>query len=535
MKHERDFQHFLVYVYGFFTTIVAFWVYIKTLAPTVSFFDSGELISAAYTLGVAHPPGYPLYVTLGWVFSKLPFGVNIAYRLNLMSAFFAALATLMVYCLTYSIITDKNKDLTGFENLSDRRRPPEPKRMLQPIVAMSAAFSFAFSIVHWRHAVIAEVYSLNAFLCGLIVFLLLIWRKAQLSSSLPGEAVKSPPGKGWGWVTRLGRSSDSATHPLPIPGGESVAFGDTGDQKTILASPDPRTPQPAKPWLLYLVAFLFGLGFGNHQTIILLSIAACFIVFITTPQILRRPRTILLVFLALLLGLSIYVMVPVRAAQNPPINWGNPATIRQFKWLLTREGYQNVLRGDAVKTLWNDLRGQSGDAVNSSEYENAQGQSTLKGFERISQIVTHSLFWKQLQSFDPLAQFGYLGMTLALAGLIYGLATHRIATLTLLIGICSWVVIVVLIGDPPPENIFLVEEFHTPAYLLMAVWIGLGIMACSRAVLWVAFQHRILQYALVFVLAAFFLIPPCQSDGQKTCQRSTGAEIMWPTIMRQMC
>ena len=65
---KRDFQDILQHIYAAFVGLVTFWIYVKTLAPTVSFFDSGELISAAYTLGVAHPPGYPLYVLLAmWV------------------------------------------------------------------------------------------------------------------------------------------------------------------------------------------------------------------------------------------------------------------------------------------------------------------------------------------------------------------------------------------------------------------------------------------------------------------------------------
>ena len=53
--------------------------------------DSGELIVAARFLGVAHPPGFPLYVILVYLASLLPIG-NIAERINFASAFFAALA-----------------------------------------------------------------------------------------------------------------------------------------------------------------------------------------------------------------------------------------------------------------------------------------------------------------------------------------------------------------------------------------------------------------------------------------------------------
>ncbi|HEY6332560.1 MAG TPA: DUF2723 domain-containing protein, partial [Blastocatellia bacterium] len=67
-------------------------VYLKTLAPTVTLVDSGELIVAARWLGVAHPPGFPLYVLLAHLATLLPFG-NVAQRVNFASAFFAAIAS----------------------------------------------------------------------------------------------------------------------------------------------------------------------------------------------------------------------------------------------------------------------------------------------------------------------------------------------------------------------------------------------------------------------------------------------------------
>ncbi len=67
----------------------SFSVYLLTLAPLVTFWDSGELSTAAWSLGIPHPPGYPLFCILGKLFTFLPFG-SIVYRLNLMSAFFAA-------------------------------------------------------------------------------------------------------------------------------------------------------------------------------------------------------------------------------------------------------------------------------------------------------------------------------------------------------------------------------------------------------------------------------------------------------------
>src|SRR5215831_5375944 len=75
--------------------LVALLLYTLTLAPTVTLVDSGELILAAHGLGVAHPPGFPLWVMLAHLASLLPVG-NVAARINFSSAFFAALACAML-------------------------------------------------------------------------------------------------------------------------------------------------------------------------------------------------------------------------------------------------------------------------------------------------------------------------------------------------------------------------------------------------------------------------------------------------------
>ena len=85
------------YLCGLLVLFVSFGVYLSTLTPTVGFHDSGELITVAYTLGIAHPPGYPLYTLFGKLFITLiPIG-NIAYRMNMESALFASLAVMMTY------------------------------------------------------------------------------------------------------------------------------------------------------------------------------------------------------------------------------------------------------------------------------------------------------------------------------------------------------------------------------------------------------------------------------------------------------
>ena len=138
---------------------LSFCVYLRTLAPTITWShegaDGGDLITAACTLGIPHPTGYPTYVLLARLFIALPFG-DVAYRVNLMSAFFAAGTVALLYLSALSLLNG------GSEG--------EGKAVL---AAASAALTFAFSPLFWSQALIAEVYALNAFFAAGLIYLLL--------------------------------------------------------------------------------------------------------------------------------------------------------------------------------------------------------------------------------------------------------------------------------------------------------------------------------------------------------------------------
>lgn len=141
------------------TACVAFCVYLYTLAPTVTGEDGGELAAAAYTLGIPHPTGYPIWTILAHIFTRIiPFG-DIAWRVNLMSAFWAS-AT--VGLLAYTM-----------QRLSIGRA-----------VSCAAALSFAFSREFWEQSVIAEVYTLNAFFIIACLYLLLQWTRTHSAKTL---------------------------------------------------------------------------------------------------------------------------------------------------------------------------------------------------------------------------------------------------------------------------------------------------------------------------------------------------------------
>ena len=115
----------------------AFAVYLLALAPSVTFWDSGELILGAFSLGLPHPPAYPVFCVLGKAFTLLPIGA-VAYRINLMSASFGAGVVWMLFVIA--------REMGGGGRLVTA-------------LSASAALSFGFLGIFWGVCVEAEVYT----------------------------------------------------------------------------------------------------------------------------------------------------------------------------------------------------------------------------------------------------------------------------------------------------------------------------------------------------------------------------------------
>jgi len=157
---------------GFIFIFPFFAFYLFTLYPAVSVGDSGELITAAYTLGVAHPPGYPLWTILGKIFTVIiPFG-NIAYRVNLMSAFFGASTCAIFYFIIKKIVPVNENN----------------EKKLSAVLTLSAVI-LCFSSTLWSQSIISEVYTLNAFFVVLIAYLLLTTYHLPLIAFIYGIAL----------------------------------------------------------------------------------------------------------------------------------------------------------------------------------------------------------------------------------------------------------------------------------------------------------------------------------------------------------
>src|SRR5262249_9714656 len=127
-----------------------FAVYVSGASPTIYVGDSGELVAAAYRLGIPHPTGYPLYVLLGKLWTLLvPLG-SIAYRMSLFSAACAALAGAVLYAAARQL---------------ELRWP----------AALLSALLFAFSPSFWGEANVQRVYALNALFVALATYSALRW------------------------------------------------------------------------------------------------------------------------------------------------------------------------------------------------------------------------------------------------------------------------------------------------------------------------------------------------------------------------
>ena len=140
---------------GLVVALFAFAVYLKTLAPSVTFIDSGELATVACTLGIAHPTGYPLFTLLGWVFSKLPIATEQITRLNIMAAVFCAAGVFVFLQLAHMLLTMVWKSKPGASAL---------------IASTGSALLLAFSETYWSQATSVEVYSLHVFFLSMVLF-----------------------------------------------------------------------------------------------------------------------------------------------------------------------------------------------------------------------------------------------------------------------------------------------------------------------------------------------------------------------------
>ena len=254
----------------------------------------------------------------------------------------------------------------------------EKERIEIKLTAFSSSLIFAFSLNQWGQTNMSEVYALNTFFIALLVLLILHWREGL-----------------------IGRADCNG---------------------------------PVNARYIYLAAFLFGIGFGDHHTILVVVPVAFFMIAVTRWQVLFDHRKLILTLFFFLLGLSVYIYMPVRATAGLIMNWGDPETFTQFKWMFFREGYPK----GQISRDW-------------------------------------GLFWSQLKTINLLYEFTIMGFALALIGLMRYAGKGWIFTVNTFLVLMVLSVGIIVYSSAPPENIFLYESFHTPTYMMLTPWIGVGI------------------------------------------------------------
>src|SRR3954469_1327157 len=134
-------------------------LYLVTLAPSTAMWDTSEYIAAAYTLGLPHPPGNPLFVLVGRVFSILPIASSVAVRINILAALCSAVSATMWFLITERV-------LVGW-------LPARWQRILAGSLAVLIGGT-AFTV--WNQSVVNEkVYTVSLLGIAIVSWLMIRW------------------------------------------------------------------------------------------------------------------------------------------------------------------------------------------------------------------------------------------------------------------------------------------------------------------------------------------------------------------------
>lgn len=164
-KEKRNYKRInnLVGILLFFFALGVYWL---TMEPTVSFWDCGEFIAAAFKLEVGHQPGAPVFLLLGNLFSLLSFGdtAKVAYWVNFSSVMFSAGTILFLFWT-----------ITALVSKVYRNEKIKSHTMNIIIAGVIGAMAYTFSDTFWFSAVEAEVYALSSLFTAITFWAIFKW------------------------------------------------------------------------------------------------------------------------------------------------------------------------------------------------------------------------------------------------------------------------------------------------------------------------------------------------------------------------
>ena len=202
-------------------------LYGATLLPGMVPADGGEFQLVAQTAGVAHPPGYPLYTMLGWLFANLPLGPTPAWRLNFFSAITAA--------TTLGLVFAAARTLTG-----------------SALGGLMAAMTLGSATTFWATATKASIRPLTGFFTALCLYALSKYTSSRASqSSGVAERGGGAPGDRYLVCLSLALSLGLTHHPsLVFPGSVFLLY---------LFLVDPALLRQPRRWIRPIAAFILGM------------------------------------------------------------------------------------------------------------------------------------------------------------------------------------------------------------------------------------------------------------------------------------
>ena len=295
--------------------VVVLGLYTRTMAPGLTFWDCGEFITCSYILGVPHPPGSPLYVLLGRIFTLLPFA-DVAWRVVFMSVLASALS---VWCVYLSTVALARRALGGAS-----LQPFDDGREISVVLgAAVSALVLACSYTMWFNATEAEVYGYSIFFVCLGVWLVLYWEGTQHGGG----------NDKWLFLIAYVFGLGGGLHLLCLLIIPSIL---------ILAwFADEKLRRPIVLILavgVWAFASLLLLGPGTGSNLSTLAALAVLLYYLYRHD--RRSCWLLLgVAILFALGYSTYAALYIRSGLEPAVDQNNPETWAAFVKFLNREQY----------------------------------------------------------------------------------------------------------------------------------------------------------------------------------------------------
>jgi hypothetical protein len=329
-------------ILGWTTFAIALITYSITVEPTMSFWDCGEYISTSAKLEVGHPPGAPLFQILGAFFAMFAASKEtVALMVNMLSVFSSAFTILFMFWSSTILL---RKIISQYTEID------KSKSIVILGSSLVGSLAFTFSDSFWSSAVEAEVYAMASLFIALLFWLALRWE----------QDMHTPRGNRWLLLISLIIGLSFGVHfmaLLTIPSIGFLYYFKNFKKITIKNFIIANIIIVAillfifKLLLPYTLAFFgkmeifmvnsIGLPFNSGTIIALLLIIGFFYFGLKYTREKGHPfyNTGLLCILFVLLGFSVWMMLPIRANANVVINENKPSDAAEVLAYYNREQY----------------------------------------------------------------------------------------------------------------------------------------------------------------------------------------------------